>query len=389
MLQREREIAQLREEVSGQAERIESLRNAMGEARAALVAVRSEREALQERVQPGPSARQRSAGRSGRVPVPHRASPHPQPRCRQGDRGAAQPEERRAGGIRGGSRPPAGGPGGHRAPERGTRERIGRQQALGSALEAAREQARSAQQAVHEFALQAESVRTGKAAIEENLARMRAQSMQLSGRRDELTGVLAQGDTPIVELEAELEMMLSQRREVETELSAARKQVEDIEHRVRELDQERVRKERSVGSRRDEVAQDRLAWQEIKVRSDTLLEQITGGGLRLPRSARDHRSAGQHRGLGGALGAGGAAHPATGADQPGGHRGVRRGVQTQGIPRCAARGPDRGAADAGKRHRQDRQGDARAFQGNLRQGRRGLPGAISRACSAAGRPTWN
>ena len=125
-----------------------------------------------------------------------------------------------------------------------------------------------------------------------------------------------------MELEAELEMMLSQRREVETELSAARKQVEDIEHRVRELDQERVRKERSVGSRRDEVAQDRLAWQEIKVRSDTLLEQITGGGLRLPRSARDHRSAGQHRGLGGALGAGGAAHPAAGADQPGGHRGV-------------------------------------------------------------------
>jgi chromosome segregation protein len=160
--------------------------------------------------------------------------------------------------------------------------RVGRQQALGSALEAAREQARSAQQAVHEFMLQAESVRTGKAAIEENLARMRAQSVQLSGRRDELTGVLAQGDSPIVELEAELETLLSQRREVETELSAARKQVEDIEHRVRELDQERVRKERSVGSRRDEVAQDRLAWQEIKVRSDTLLEQITAAGFDYP-----------------------------------------------------------------------------------------------------------
>jgi chromosome segregation protein len=130
--------------------------------------------------------------------------------------------------------------------------------------------------------LQAESVRTGKAAIEENLARMRAQSVQLSGRRDELTGVLAQGDSPIVELEAELETLLSQRREVETELSAARKQVEDIEHRVRELDQERVRKERSVGSRRDEVAQDRLAWQEIKVRSDTLLEQITAAGFDYP-----------------------------------------------------------------------------------------------------------
>jgi chromosome segregation protein len=54
--------------------------------------------------------------------------------------------------------------------------------------------------------------------------------------------------------------------------------VEDIEHRVRELDQERVRKERAVGTQREQVAQDRMAWQEIRVRSDTLLEQITEAG---------------------------------------------------------------------------------------------------------------
>jgi chromosome segregation protein len=282
VLQREREIAQLREQVSGQAGRLESLRNAMGEARAALVAAESERETLQEEF--NQAHRRASDLQAGLVACQSRIEHH---RTRSHDVGKETEElhSQKSGGQEEYTA----------ARDRlqealaaiellsaEREERIGRQQALGSALEAAREQAHSAQQAVHEFALQAESVRTGKAAIEESLARMRAQSVQLSGRRDELTGVLAQGDSPIVELEAELEAMLSQRREVETELSGARKQVEDIEHRVRELDQERVRKERSVGSRRDEVAQDRLAWQEIKVRSDTLLEQITAAGFDYP-----------------------------------------------------------------------------------------------------------
>jgi len=55
--------------------------------------------------------------------------------------------------------------------------------------------------------------------------------------------------------------------------------VEEIEHGTRELDQERIRKERAVGSQREQVAQDRMAWQEIKVRADTLLEQINASGF--------------------------------------------------------------------------------------------------------------
>jgi chromosome segregation protein len=82
-----------------------------------------------------------------------------------------------------------------------------------------------------------------------------------------------------VALEAELEELLSRRMEVESELSTARKQVEDIEYGTRELDQERVRKERSVSSQREQIEQDRMAWQEIKVRSDTLLEQINESGF--------------------------------------------------------------------------------------------------------------
>jgi chromosome segregation protein len=154
-----------------------------------------------------------------------------------------------------------------------------KQQHISSVLNEARERARSDQQSVHELALRAESIRTTQQATEQALGRMREQSRQLVARRDELNAVLERGDTPIVELQAELEAFLALRLDVENDLSAARKRVEDLEHATRELDQERARKERLVGTQREQIEQDRMAWQEIKVRSDTLLEQISESGF--------------------------------------------------------------------------------------------------------------
>ena len=158
-------------------------------------------------------------------------------------------------------------------------ERTRQQQHLGGVLNETRERARSDQQAVHELALRAESMRTAKETTSQALTRMREQCQQLISRKDQLTGVLDQGDTPIIELETELEALLSRRHGSETELHSARKQVEDIEHGTRELDQERIRKERSVTNQREQIEQDRMAWQEIKVRSDTLMEQINESGF--------------------------------------------------------------------------------------------------------------
>jgi chromosome segregation protein len=154
-----------------------------------------------------------------------------------------------------------------------------KQQQISSVLDEAREQARSDQQRVHELALRAESVRTTRQATEQALARMHEQSRQLVERRDELNAVLERGDTPIVELQAELEGFLALRLDVENELATSRKHVEELEHTTRELDQERARKERSVGVQREQIEQERMAWQEVKVRSDTLLEQINESGF--------------------------------------------------------------------------------------------------------------
>jgi chromosome segregation protein len=75
--------------------------------------------------------------------------------------------------------------------------------------------------------------------------------------------------------------------------------------------------------------------------------------------------------------------------QPGGHRRIRRAERAQGVPGRPAQGPQRRAGNAGKRHPQDRPRDPHALQGDLRQGQFRLPGACSRACSAAATPTWS
>jgi chromosome segregation protein len=279
VLQREREIGQLQEEIVAQAGRLESLQNDRGAARAALVAAEGERDQLQEDY--NQAHRQASELQARLASCQSRLEHHrtrSQVVMRETDELRTQKtdgqEEHAASRLRLQEAMDA--------IEKLTAERDARtrrQQALNSAQHAARERSRAAQQELHELALRAESRRTAQRATGENLERMRVQSRQLVSRRDELTGILSHGDTPIVELEGELETMLERRMEVETGLAAARKQVEDIEHGVREREQERVRKERAVSSRRERVEQDRMAWQEIRVRSDTILEQINEAGF--------------------------------------------------------------------------------------------------------------
>lgn len=158
-------------------------------------------------------------------------------------------------------------------------QRSAQQQQVAAVLDAARERARTDQQAAHDLALRAESVRAALAGTGQALTRMQEQTRQLTTRREELTALLARGDSPILELEQEQEVLLSQRLESEQQLAAARRQVEEVEHTTHELDQERVRKERLVSSQREQLAQDRMAWQEIKVRADTLMEQLAATGF--------------------------------------------------------------------------------------------------------------
>ncbi|MFQ5335205.1 MAG: chromosome segregation SMC family protein, partial [Flavobacteriales bacterium] len=100
------------------------------------------------------------------------------------------------------------------------------------------------------------------------------QQSHLSRRRDELTQAISNGDAPIVAMKEESEQLLSTRLDIETALLAARKQLEDTEHLLKELDTRRYSSEQQYQQMRDLIESLRMEWQEIQVRRQTQQEQI-------------------------------------------------------------------------------------------------------------------
>jgi chromosome segregation protein len=153
-------------------------------------------------------------------------------------------------------------------------ERARHQAELRAALDEVRNRAQQDREAVHELVIKAESMRTAHSTTEQNLERMFGQRAHLLHRREELQQALQGAEAPMEALAEELEQMLARRIAVEGELSQARRRVEEIEHRLRELEQSRAAREQQVQEIRERLEQDRMAWQEIRTRCQTLLEQL-------------------------------------------------------------------------------------------------------------------
>ena len=269
-------------------------------------------------------------------------------------------------------------------------QRIGEQQQLAGVLDAARERARADQQAAHELAIRAESTRTAQASTDQALLRMHEQSKQLVTRRDELAAVLGQGDTPIVELEQELEGLLSRRSRVRGRTG----------YGAQAGGGHRARHPRAgpgthpQGTRHRQPARTAgpgphgLAGNQDACRHAAGADQCLR--LRIPVAARAHGRRGYGRAVGRAGRKDGTAHPAPGADQPGRHRGIRgsspsaRSTWMRSMP-TSSRRCRRWKTPSRKIDRETRT----PLQGNLRQRQPGHAGNFPDACSAAATPTWN
>jgi len=142
------------------------------------------------------------------------------------------------------------------------------------ALATARQQAQAAQLAARDLIIRSESRRSQESSVATSLARMVDQRGQVSGRCAELEAELAGGDAPITELESGLNVLLAQRLEVERELEAARRTLEDTDALIGDLEQQRGAAEARVVESRDAIEQARLAAQESRVRREALAEQF-------------------------------------------------------------------------------------------------------------------
>jgi len=147
---------------------------------------------------------------------------------------------------------------------------------------AARATAQSTQQRARELALQVESRRTSHAALESTLARLDKQHVDLLQRRDELLRQLAADEAPLAALEAELERALHARMQVESELHAARVASEDLDALLRERESEKAALDEHVEAARAALDDARLAAQQVRVRRESIAEQLAATSFELP-----------------------------------------------------------------------------------------------------------
>ncbi|MEO7773138.1 MAG: chromosome segregation protein SMC [Steroidobacteraceae bacterium] len=150
----------------------------------------------------------------------------------------------------------------------------GEREELRAAATQARAAAQQAQARAREILIQLEGRRSTASSMAWSLSRMHEQRIALQIRHDDLEVELRDGDTPIRELEARLNELLSRRLDSEGELAAARRALEGVETDLRALDEKRVAAEQRVASERGAMEQARFAAQESRVRRESLAEQF-------------------------------------------------------------------------------------------------------------------
>ncbi len=154
-----------------------------------------------------------------------------------------------------------------------------RRDELRERLDTSRDQARSDREAAQELTVRIQTMRTELDSTKSGLERTDQQLSQFAERREELKLALAEGDAPIEEKGLELEGLLEKRMQVEERLNEARRQVGDIDHGLRELENNRHKAEQAAQNIRNGLERLRMTWQESKVRRPTLQEQLKEGGF--------------------------------------------------------------------------------------------------------------
>src|SRR6266851_7404965 len=147
-------------------------------------------------------------------------------------------------------------------------------EALRADVGTARAAAQSAQQLARELALQVESRRSSHSALTTTLSRIEKQLEGLEARRNELACQLADGEAPLAAAQTQLEQCLRIRAEIDGELQAAKIASDELDAQLRDRNVGREQVEQRVESARASLDEARLAAQQVRVRRESVAEQL-------------------------------------------------------------------------------------------------------------------
>jgi chromosome segregation protein len=157
---------------------------------------------------------------------------------------------------------------------------------LRSALQASNNQAIEARESLHAFQSENQRLEAEQKTLSENLSRLQSQLAGSSERRRELASVLQPEIETDGGLENRLKERLDRRIQVESGLAEIRSQVEGIEGSLKITEQQRLGHERGAQDIRSEIEDTRVSRQEAVVRRDTVEEQLAAAELD-PRALLD------------------------------------------------------------------------------------------------------
>lgn len=133
----------------------------------------------------------------------------------------------------------------------------------------------SARQAIARQAAELETLRVRLAAVDQALARLATQGAQLHARQDQLSAErVADTGVDLADAERELAAGLETRLALEAELRDVRQDLEAQDAELQEGEQARSHCERQAEAQRRQIESGRLALGEVRVRQQTLVEQL-------------------------------------------------------------------------------------------------------------------
>ena len=137
-----------------------------------------------------------------------------------------------------------------------------------------KEQATDLQERRHALQLEIEALRTRSATSKSIFSRLQMQQAEQQARIEQLNSSLVESEKPIQEFTVTLKDMLESRLLVEQKLSESRTHLEQVETSIRDKDEQRVTIDNKIGEQREKLNQQRMKWQELKVRVQTIKEQL-------------------------------------------------------------------------------------------------------------------
>ena len=165
--------------------------------------------------------------------------------------------------------------------EDGREQLESRREEVRSALSIAREKSRKDKDLVHELALRQQSVAAQLKSTRETMDRMASQVQRSKERIESLTTQIQESHEPLEGMRADLEALLKQRLGVEKELTEAKAKVDENEHALRKLEQQRNEKQEQQNSLREDLMQNRLKSEGATVKREALVVQLTEANFKL------------------------------------------------------------------------------------------------------------